>query len=135
MSPPALKIEKATKLDFTKLSGTYHNSIDTSFGEIEHSPKRGIQEDQLKLCDLLFLIPTYSGYNENVFIKLEFISKNKANIEVYDDEGIISSKSIKGKFKNGYFYVKPKGRPGRCFSALESGQLAFSYKRLTPKIL
>ena len=108
MSPPELKIEETTKLDFSELGGTYRNSIDTSFGEIEHSPQRGIQEDRLKLCDRLFLFPPDSGYNENVFIKLNFVSKNDATLEVYNQKGILSSKSIKGKFKNGYFYVKPR---------------------------
>jgi hypothetical protein len=109
MSPKTFEIEKISSSEFSKLDGEYRNQMDSLYGRIEHSPYRGVPEDRLKLCDRLFLIPPDSGYYQNVVVRLEFISRNKANVKVRNDQGLISSKSIKGKFKNGYFYLRPKG--------------------------
>jgi hypothetical protein len=101
-------IDNLQKNDFVKLNGIYKNSQDTVFGQIVHMPYRGINENNRNLLDRLFIFIPDKAYENDVTVKFEFISKRQANVSACKNGQIFLSKKIRGKFKNGYFYVKPK---------------------------
>ncbi len=108
MSSNDYQIVNLKKHDFKKLNGIYKNTQDTVFGQIVHMPYRGINENNRNLLDRLFIFLPDKAYEENVTVKVEFISKRQANVSAYQNGQIFLSKKIRGKFKDGYFYVKPK---------------------------
>lgn len=108
MSSNDYLIDNLQKTDFAKLNGIYKNSQDTVFGEIVHMPYRGIDENHRNLLDRLFIFIPDKSYEKDVTVKIEFISKRQANVSAFHNEQIFLSKKIRGKFKNGYFYLKPK---------------------------
>ncbi len=108
MSSNDYLIDNLQKNDFVKLNGIYQNSQDTVFGQIVHMPYRGINENIRNLIDRLFIFYPDKAYESNVTVKFEFISKRQANVSAYQNGQIFLTKKIGGKFKNGYFYVKPK---------------------------
>jgi hypothetical protein len=113
-----VKTEYITKDNFKRLDGTYANSFDSTIGQIVHSPYNGINNDeQITILSQLFLnYPETAWRDKNgVFIdskekwiKLDFQSKNLAIVSMYHNNNFLFSKKIRGKFKNGYFYVRPK---------------------------
>jgi len=108
MSSNDYLIDNLQNNDFVKLNGTYKNSQDTVFGKIAHMPYRGINENNRNLLDRFFIFFPDKAYENDVTVKFEFISKRQANVCAYQNGQIFLSKKIRGKFKNGYFYVKPK---------------------------
>ncbi len=108
MSSNDYQIDNLKKYDFEKLNGIYKNTQDTVFGEIVHKPYRGINENDRNLLERLFIFLPDKAYEENVTVKIEFISKRQANINAYQNGQMFLSKRIRGRFKDGYFYVKPK---------------------------
>ena len=108
-----------TKDDFKRLNGTYSNSFDTIVVEIMgHNPYNALIDKQhISALNQLFLcIPEKVSRDENgewidlkeKFIKIEFNSKKQATISMFHNDKCIFSKNIHGKFKNGYFYLRPK---------------------------
>ena len=71
-------------------------------------PYRGINENNRNLLDRLFIFFPDKAYENDVTVKFEFVTKRKANVSAYQHGQIFLSKRIRGRFKNGYFYVKPK---------------------------
>ena len=39
---------------------------------------------------------------------MKFLSHKRATVTAYQNGAVLFSKSIRGRFKNGYFYAKPK---------------------------
>jgi hypothetical protein len=98
-----------TKENFTALNGFYRNKQDTVFGKIRHSPVHSIADNNESLIDRLFiLLPDKRGFYEATLIDIEFISHKMATIKAYKNDSLIFTKNLRGKFKNGYFYVNPK---------------------------
>jgi hypothetical protein len=106
------------KDDFKQLNGTYSNSFDTIVGTINHSPYDGFSDEQrvTVLSQLFYNVPEKAWRDENgkminhkeKWIKIEFNSKKQATISMYHNDKLVFSKKIHGKFKNGYFYLRPK---------------------------
>lgn len=108
-----------TNNDYEKLNGIYSNSYDTIFGGVEHSPSDG-QNDYQRLTILYqffsYNYPETAWRDENnqminpneKYIKIEFQSKKQATISMFHNDKFVFSKRIHGKFKNGYFYLRPK---------------------------
>jgi len=94
--------------NYENLNGLYKNYEDTVFGKIIHSPSRGMDETKRKLLDRLFVSIPNEAYNKNIIVEFKFISKKEAIINAYQKDSLLFTKSINGKLKNGYFYVKPR---------------------------
>jgi hypothetical protein len=107
-----------TEDDFKQLNGTYSNSFDTIVGTINDSSYDGLGDKPRVdvLSQLLKNFPETARRDENgkminpkeKWIKIEFISKKQATINMYHNDKFVFSKTILGKFKNGYFYPRPK---------------------------
>lgn len=114
-----IQTEVITGNDYEKLNGTYTNSYDTIFGGVKHSPNDGNNEYQR--LTILYQLFGYK-YPETVwrdkdnqminpndkYVKIEFLSKKQAIISMYHNDRFVFSRRIHGKFKNGYFYLRPK---------------------------
>lgn len=104
--------------NFKEIEGTYSNSFDTIAGKIDHYPYDGVSMDKRVtiLSQLFHNYPDASWIDENnsvidpkdKWIKIVFESKRKATVSMYNDNKFVFSKNIRGKFKNGYFYLRPK---------------------------
>jgi hypothetical protein len=108
LTPATYKIEPINKNEFTKLNGRYKNIQDTVFGKIEHYPGRGIDENNKGLLDRLFIFYPNNVYNKETTVEINFISNKKATISAYQNGAFLFTKTIRGKFKKNYFYVRPK---------------------------
>lgn len=108
LSPTEFQIQEIEKNNFSTLNGQYKNVQDTVFGQIVHLPGRGLNENDKKLNDRLFLFVPKYGYNESSSVKLEFESNRKCTVIGLYNSQILFEKKLKGKFKSGYFYVRPK---------------------------
>ena len=108
LSSDNYSITKINKNDFNKLNGIYNNYQDTVFGEIIHNPGRAINESDRSLLDRLFISIPDEAYSRNTTVELKFISENVAILNAYKNDSLFLTKEIKGKFKEGYFYVRPK---------------------------
>jgi len=114
-----IQTEVITNNDYEKLNGNFSNSYDTIFGGVEHTPGDG-KNDYQRLTILYQLFgynyPETAWRDENnqwinpneKYIKIEFQSTKHATISMYHNDKFVFSKRIHGKFKNGYFYLRPK---------------------------
>jgi hypothetical protein len=110
--------DELSKTNYSDLNGTYSNSHDTIFGELKHIPYNGFDElEQQTIISQLFIFIPESFYRGNYgeiippeekWVSFEFISDKKANVSLYQNDSFIFSKEIHGKFKDGYFYLRPK---------------------------
>ena len=113
--------DNLTKKNYSELNGTYSNSHDTIFGKLEHAPFDGYNELELlehqNILNQLFLIVPESSFRsedkkiidpKEKWIKIEFKSSRKAVVSMYHNDKFVFSKNIHGKYKNGYFYLRPK---------------------------
>lgn len=101
-------IEPIKREDFSRLDGTYNNRQEIVFGQIVHMPYRGMNENDRILLDRLFVNFPDKAYEKDVELKIEFTSCRKATVTAYQNGQIFLTKNIRGKFKKGYFYVRPK---------------------------
>lgn len=108
LSPPEYSIEPISKNTYSKLNGTYSNSQDTAFGQIIHQPYRAHNENDISLWNRMFIFSSYKSYEPNTTVDIAFLSSRKAIVNGYLNDKIFSSKTIRGKFKNGYFYPRPR---------------------------
>lgn len=110
--------EKISKDNYTELNGLYLNQFDTITGALKHSPGHGTFDvlNEQTITSLVFwaipeqVLKTDSGQRikpEHISVKIEFESHKKAIVSMYKKDTLILSKSIRGKFKNGYFYLRP----------------------------
>lgn len=113
--------DKLSEHNFHELNGIYSNCHDTIIGRLEHAPYDGYSElEMLNSQDIisqLFLKTPESSFREvngkiikpnEKWIKIEFLSKRKAIVSMYHNDRFVFSKIIHGKFRNGYFYLRPK---------------------------
>lgn len=101
-----------------KLNGFYSNSPDSIIGGIKHTPYDGFGNfERLTILGQLFWNVPESAWRDSTgkyiepklkYVSIAFQSKRKATISLYQNDEFIFSKTIHGKFKNGYFYVRPK---------------------------
>lgn len=108
LTPTTYQIEPIKKNEFAKLNGRYNDIQDTVFGKIEHNPGRGIDENNRRLLDRLFIFYSDKAYDKGTTVEINFISNKKATVNAYQNGTILFTKNIRGKFKKGYFYVRPK---------------------------
>lgn len=99
------------------LNGTYSNTPDSIIGEITHGPDEISDFEQLTILEQFFWsIPETAGRDstgeyvdpETMHVTIEFQTLKRATVSLYHNDMFIFSKDIKGKFKNGYFYLRPK---------------------------
>jgi hypothetical protein len=113
-----VQAENVTKENFRKLNGTYANNFDSMTGKINHSPGDGLSShERLTILSQLFKhLPETAWRDKNnklidpkeKWIRIEFQSKKLSTISMYHNDNFVFSKKIHGKFKNGYFYLRPK---------------------------
>ena len=108
LSPTTYSIEPIKKGEFEKLNGKYHDIQDTVFGRIDHYPWRGVDENNRRLIDRLFVFYPNKAYEKEVAVEIKFVSYKRATVNAYQNGTILFTKDIHGKFKKGYFYVRPK---------------------------
>lgn len=106
-----------TKADYKKLNGVYSNRHHAISGNLKHGPYNG--HDEFEGCSILsqlfWNIPgkAYQQYSldtlqEDEWVSMEFISSKRAIVSLHHNETFIFSKKIHGKFRKGYFYIRPK---------------------------
>lgn len=108
LSPTTYSIEPIQKGEFAKLNGKYNDIQDTVFGKMEHYPGSGIDENNKRLIDRLFIFYPNKASEKGITVEIKFTSNKKATVNTYQNGTILFTKNIHGKFKNGYFYVRPK---------------------------
>ncbi len=113
--------EQLSKSNYLELNGTYSSQNDTVSGKLIHLPYDGYSEQERLnnfniLHQILLSVPQSAFREEDgqriepneKWVKIEFVSKKKAIISLYHNDRFVFSKKIHGKFKNGYFYLRPK---------------------------
>lgn len=108
LSPTTYSIEPIPVNELTRLDGRYNNFQDTVFGKIEHFPLGGGVENNRTLLDRLFVNYPENGYDKWMFIEIKFTTNKNAVVYAYQNGALLFSKNIRGKLKNGYFYLRPK---------------------------
>ena len=108
LSNSTYPITHLNKENFQNLNGIYENYQDTVFGKITHHPGRGFNENNISLLNRLFIFIPNEAYNEKTAIEIKFVTNRKAEINTYLDDSLITSRKIRGRFKQGYFYTRPK---------------------------
>lgn len=112
-----LETEMISKDNFEELNGIYSNQSDTVIGRIKEDYKvRTTDLETTILDELLWMVPetAYRGEDgeaikaEETWTSIEFYSKKRANIRLYHNDKVVCAKKIRGRFKNGYFYLRPK---------------------------
>jgi len=108
LSPAAYAIEPIRKGEFAKLNGRYNDIQDAVFGKMEHYPGRGQDENNRRLIDRLFNFYPDKADENGISVELKFTSNKRAIVNAYQNGTVLFTKVIHGKFKNGYFYLRPK---------------------------
>ena len=108
LSPTTYSIEPIKKSEFAKLNGRYNDIQDTVFGKIRHHPEGGIDENNRRLLDRLFIYYHGQANEKGTIVEIKFTSDKRATVNAFQNGTILFTKNIHGKFKNGYFYVRPK---------------------------
>lgn len=108
LAPSEYAVEQLIKEDFHKLSGTYHNHTDTVFGKIDGTPYDGRDKRKARLLQRLITNLPNQAYEEDVSVKIEFISAKRAIVNAYQHDQLFFTRKIRGKFKGQYFHVRPK---------------------------
>lgn len=103
---------------FKDLNGVYSNVSDTLHGTYRRAPYTGQQgPNTISILDHLYInVPeeayrTNSGISipkEELYVDMKFISEKRLIVAAYQNDRFIFSKVIKGKYRNGYFYLRPK---------------------------
>lgn len=107
LSPTTFQIESIKENGFAKLNGRYENTQDTVFGKTNNYYLGEIDNNK-SLLDRLFIFYPRKTYSKETTVEISFVSNKKATIRAYQNETILLTKNIRGKFKKGYFYVRPK---------------------------
>lgn len=112
-------VDSLSTNEYRKLNGIYSNMHINIEGKLKYSPYSGMDDLQnLTLLDQLFIkVPEkyYIRANgsqilpEEKWIKIEFTSARKASVSFYRNDTLVNDKKIRGKMKDGYFYIRPKG--------------------------
>ncbi len=106
-----------SKANYSDLNGIYSDSHSKISGELEYAPGQGFDELEMQtIVKQLFLYIPQSYWQNNQgeippnekWIKIEFESSKKATVSMYHNDKFIFSKKIRGRFKDGYFYLRPK---------------------------
>ena len=111
-------IDNIGKSNLSELNGTYMNQHDTVVGKLRYTPGSGFDElEELSILNQLFLSVPKIAWRDSLgtmiepdekYIQIEFINSHKAKISFYHNDKFIFTKKIRGKIKNGYFYLRPK---------------------------
>lgn len=108
LHPETITIDPIEKSDYTKLNGRYCDEQDTVFGHIRQYPKPASQPNERSLARRLFFVHKDWHESEEKMVELTFTSHKKATVCLYQHDSLIYTKYLRGKFKNGYSYVRPK---------------------------
>lgn len=100
------------------LDGMYSNKYDTIIGKLSHGPYAGFNPmiNTSAATQLIWSVPEAYYRNrdgnqiksEDKLLKLEFLTKRKAFVSLYENETLLFSKKIRGKVKGNFFYLRPK---------------------------
>jgi hypothetical protein len=108
LGPSTYIIEPIEKSDYAKLNGTYLDIQDTVFGNTVQLPKRGIDVNNRRLLDRLFIFYPNGANDDGTIVNIKFCSNREAIVSAHLSGSVVFTKIIHGKFKNGYFYLRPK---------------------------
>ncbi len=113
-----IQTEIRTADDLKKLEGIYANCFNASVGKIIHIPGNGQSDtERCTILNQLFRkLPETTWRDSNnkridskeQWVKIALRSKKRLTLSLYHNDRFIFSKIVHGKFKNGYFYVRPK---------------------------
>lgn len=107
VAPDVSVIKKLDKTNFTDLNGSYFNGQKAVYGKLEHFPYPNEDDNIQSLVDALFIFYPEEG-NHSVDVQLNFESKKLCLISVTKDNQELFSKKLRGRFKKGYFYLRPR---------------------------
>jgi|JI10StandDraft_1071094.scaffolds.fasta_scaffold806334_1 hypothetical protein len=100
-------VNKLEKEDFKQLNGQYTNNPNDGSGKLLRSQYNG--EYQLK--SLWANIDSYqigsSSDWKTQSVDIEFLTPKKAIFRLNKGDSLIDKKTVRGKFKDGYFYERP----------------------------
>jgi hypothetical protein len=102
------QIDKVKKNEYSKLNGRYQDTQEKMFGNIKHNRLKENNKNNRRLLDRLFVFNPQVSEEKPTTVEIIFKTKNKAVINAYQNDSIVFSKKIHGKFKDGYFYLRPK---------------------------
>lgn len=109
LNPNDLYIERLNDKNCHLINGFYANAQDTAFGRIVHTPDIGGYKDyRNRLLERFFIALPGKVYERDVVVKLTCLSKTKINVTALRQDNELFSRNIRGKYKNGYFYLRPK---------------------------
>ncbi|MGV3611381.1 MAG: hypothetical protein ACO1N0_10555 [Fluviicola sp.] len=112
-------ITPVTRENYKLLNGRYSNLSDTACGTFYNNhfndSKQAVSSSDLMKSLTRFKPSKPLGSDSNGLVKpvkewvnIEFVSAKKATVSFYRNERVCFSKTIRGKFKSGYFYRRPK---------------------------
>lgn len=112
-SPDSMKLQSVKELN-----GVYANKSDTMRGSYYHAPYTGKKDPyQISILEHLFInIPEeadriiygISTPDEQVYVDIKFISEKRFIMTAFQDDRFIFERVVRGKYRNGYFYLRPK---------------------------
>ncbi len=109
LNPNDLYIEQLNEKNCHLINGFYSNNQDTAFGKIVHTPgKERLKDYRNKLLERFFIVLPGEVYEKGVVVQIKCLSKTKINVTALQQGNEVFTRNIRGKYKNGYFYLRPK---------------------------
>ncbi len=106
------RVTPVTGSEFTRLNGLYRNVSDTVDGRVVFAPYGRF--DDTTSVDLLGHLYYNVPWKKRAWgdstsqIALEFQSPTKVNVSLYKADTLVKTWTLKGKFKKGFFYLRPR---------------------------
>jgi hypothetical protein len=109
--PDSLKV-----VSFKELNGVYSDGYEIIAGRVFHGPYDG-RKDEDRITLLTQLVPLNEVYRKVNWagiskkyrsVEVNIISDRRAIISAYDSGEFIFARPVRGKFRNGYFCLRPK---------------------------
>ena len=104
---PSERITKIEKTDFKKLNGKFSNYPSVSNGAMKSCV--GLKFEPVSLWSQINGYRQF-GTEDSIrlqYVTLDFVSKKKAIAKLWDNSELKTTKKIRGRIKQGYFYRRP----------------------------
>lgn len=108
LNEESMMVEQLDKRDFTALNGIYCDIQDTVFGEASQYPKPARNPNEISLASRLFMNSKDWHDHSEKTVEINFTTHKKATVNLYQNDSLIFTKYMRGNFRNGYFYLRPK---------------------------
>lgn len=108
LNEESILVEQLDKAHFTALNGIYRDIQDTVFGQASQYPRPVKNPNERSLASRLFMNSKDWHDHEEKTIEITFTTHKKATVNLYQNDSLLFTKYIRGNFRNGYFYLRPK---------------------------